>query len=237
MDVFGELWQGLGSFDVVLCSGLIYSVPNPMSLLLRLARVTGELLVIESASTTNGGDEPMMLFRGEEDGNPSNWWIPNRACLEQMLATAGFAGDLDGLGGAARGALDAGLRARGAARRRRPRAPAAAQAAADERPRRRPRARPPRAPAEPGGATLNVGIVSKWFNRGQPVVGRYLRSAVDELGHRSFVLAKPRREKGPMGGRARADRRLGPARRHRRLQLRDAARRVRGLGRGELAST
>ena len=47
---------------------------------------------------------------------------------------------------------------------------------------------------------MNVGIVSKWFNRGQPVVGRYLRSGVDELGHRSFVLAKPRREKGPMGG-------------------------------------
>jgi glycosyltransferase involved in cell wall biosynthesis len=47
---------------------------------------------------------------------------------------------------------------------------------------------------------MNVGIVSKWFNRGQPVVGRQLRSAVDALGHRSFVLAKPRREKGPMAG-------------------------------------
>ncbi|MBA2523226.1 MAG: glycosyltransferase family 4 protein [Solirubrobacterales bacterium] len=47
---------------------------------------------------------------------------------------------------------------------------------------------------------MNVGIVTKWFNRGQPVVGRQLRSAVDELGHRSFVLAKPRREKGPMSG-------------------------------------
>jgi glycosyltransferase involved in cell wall biosynthesis len=47
---------------------------------------------------------------------------------------------------------------------------------------------------------MNVGIVSKWFNRGQPVVGRYLRSGIDQLGHRSFVLAKPRREKGPMSG-------------------------------------
>jgi glycosyltransferase involved in cell wall biosynthesis len=47
---------------------------------------------------------------------------------------------------------------------------------------------------------VNVGIVSKWFNRGQPVVGRQLRSAVDALGHTSFVLAKPRREKGPMAG-------------------------------------
>jgi SAM-dependent methyltransferase len=92
MDVFGELWQGLGRFDVVLCSGLIYSVPSPMSLLLRLARVTGELLVIESASTTRGGEEPVMLFRGTEDSNPSNWWIPNRPCLEQMLDAAGFAG-------------------------------------------------------------------------------------------------------------------------------------------------
>ncbi|MCO5328311.1 MAG: glycosyltransferase family 4 protein [Solirubrobacterales bacterium] len=47
---------------------------------------------------------------------------------------------------------------------------------------------------------MNVGIVSKWFNRGQPVVGRQLRSAVDTLGHSSFVLAKPRREKGPKPG-------------------------------------
>lgn len=47
---------------------------------------------------------------------------------------------------------------------------------------------------------MNVGIVSKWFNRGQPVVGRQLRSAVDSLGHTSYVLAKPRREKGPRPG-------------------------------------
>ena len=47
---------------------------------------------------------------------------------------------------------------------------------------------------------MRVGLVSKWFNRGQPMVGRQIRSAVDQLGHTSFVLAKPRREKGPMGG-------------------------------------
>jgi len=47
---------------------------------------------------------------------------------------------------------------------------------------------------------MNVGIVTKWFNRGQPVVGRQLRSAVDQLGHESFILARPRREKGPMSG-------------------------------------
>jgi glycosyltransferase involved in cell wall biosynthesis len=47
---------------------------------------------------------------------------------------------------------------------------------------------------------MRVGIVSKWFNRGQPVVGRQLRSAVDALGHESFVLARPKKERGPRPG-------------------------------------
>jgi glycosyltransferase involved in cell wall biosynthesis len=47
---------------------------------------------------------------------------------------------------------------------------------------------------------VKVGVVTKWFNRGQPVVGRYLRSALDELGHETFILARPRREGGPMPG-------------------------------------
>lgn len=47
---------------------------------------------------------------------------------------------------------------------------------------------------------MRVGLVTKWFNRGQPIVGRYLRSALEELGQETFVLARPRREKGPMAG-------------------------------------
>jgi glycosyltransferase involved in cell wall biosynthesis len=40
---------------------------------------------------------------------------------------------------------------------------------------------------------MRIGICSWWFNRGQAVVGRYLRSALDELGHETFVLARPTR--------------------------------------------
>ncbi len=47
---------------------------------------------------------------------------------------------------------------------------------------------------------MRIGIVSKWFNRGQPVVGRYLRSALEELGHETFVLARPKKERGPRPG-------------------------------------
>ena len=47
---------------------------------------------------------------------------------------------------------------------------------------------------------MRVGVVTKWFNRGQPVVGRQLRSALDELGHETFVLARPKKERGPRPG-------------------------------------
>ena len=99
MDVFGDHWQGLDRFDVVLCSGLIYHVPNPMALLMRLRAVSGELLVIETASTSLGGDEPMMMFQDDEAGNPSNWWIPNRACIESDARDGRLRRDLDRLGG------------------------------------------------------------------------------------------------------------------------------------------
>ncbi len=41
---------------------------------------------------------------------------------------------------------------------------------------------------------MNIGIVSWWFNRGQATVARHVRSALDELGHRTFVLARPTRD-------------------------------------------
>ena len=47
---------------------------------------------------------------------------------------------------------------------------------------------------------MRIGVVSKWFNRGQPVVGRQTRSALEQLGHRTFVLARPKKERGPRPG-------------------------------------
>jgi glycosyltransferase involved in cell wall biosynthesis len=40
---------------------------------------------------------------------------------------------------------------------------------------------------------VRIGICSYWFNRGQAVVGRQLRSALDGLGHETSVLARPTR--------------------------------------------
>lgn len=38
---------------------------------------------------------------------------------------------------------------------------------------------------------MNIGIVSVWWNRGQATVARHLRTILDGLGHRTFVLARP----------------------------------------------
>jgi 1,2-diacylglycerol 3-alpha-glucosyltransferase len=40
---------------------------------------------------------------------------------------------------------------------------------------------------------MRIGICAYWFNRGQGVVARQLRSALEELGHETFVLARPTR--------------------------------------------
>jgi len=52
---------------------------------------------------------------------------------------------------------------------------------------------------------MRVGICAFWFNRGQGVVARQLRSALDELGHDTFVLGRPTKESFPMPQEARED--------------------------------
>jgi 1,2-diacylglycerol 3-alpha-glucosyltransferase len=52
---------------------------------------------------------------------------------------------------------------------------------------------------------MRVGICAFWFNRGQGVVARQLRSALDELGHETFVLGRPTKESFPMPQEARED--------------------------------
>jgi glycosyltransferase involved in cell wall biosynthesis len=52
---------------------------------------------------------------------------------------------------------------------------------------------------------MRVGICAFWFNRGQGVVARQLRSALEGLGHETFVLGRPTKESFPMPQEARED--------------------------------
>ena len=99
-------------FDVVLFMGVLYHLRHPLLALdLLHEHVVGDLLLFQSMqrgsdqirpvagdypfSERSVFDEPafprMHFVEHKYAGDPSNWWIPNRACAEAMLRSAGFA--------------------------------------------------------------------------------------------------------------------------------------------------
>lgn len=98
-------------FDLVIFMGVLYHLRHPL-LALDLLRehVVGDLLLFQSMQ--RGGEEvsrlesdypfwelsifeergfPRLHFMEKKyAGDPTNWWIPNRACVEAMLRSAGF---------------------------------------------------------------------------------------------------------------------------------------------------
>ncbi len=101
-----------------------------------------------------------------------------------------------------------------------------------------PRRRRNHARLEALGAAVRIGIVSKWIASGQAVVARQIRSALDELGHETFVLARPgsgpRAELAASAAAGDIDPVWEAAADHRGERAPRADRRVRGLGPGEL---
>jgi tRNA (mo5U34)-methyltransferase len=98
-------------FDLVLFMGVLYHLRHPLLALdLLHEHVVGDVLVFQSM--LRGSDEELPLSEdypfSEEAifsapgyprmhfverryaGDPTNWWIPNRACAEAMLRSAGF---------------------------------------------------------------------------------------------------------------------------------------------------
>lgn len=92
MDILSEKWLELDTYDVVLCSGVLYHIENVVSLLLRLRKVAGRLLVLETATRDVGVDEPLLLLKaGDHSGaNLSNWWVPNKPAVYELLRLCGF---------------------------------------------------------------------------------------------------------------------------------------------------
>ncbi|MHC1763012.1 MAG: TIGR04290 family methyltransferase [Verrucomicrobiia bacterium] len=98
-------------FDVVLFMGVLYHLRHPLLALdLLHEHVVKDLLVFQSMQ--RGNPDVMQIEKdypfSEEDifdrpefprmffieqhyaGDPTNWWVPNRACVEAMLRSAGF---------------------------------------------------------------------------------------------------------------------------------------------------
>jgi tRNA (mo5U34)-methyltransferase len=99
-------------FDLVLFLGVLYHLRHPLLALdLLHEHVVGDLLVFQSMlrgsdqlepvapdypfSETGIFDRPafprMHFIEERYSRDPTNWWVPNRACAEAMLRSAGFA--------------------------------------------------------------------------------------------------------------------------------------------------
>ena len=98
-------------FDIVLFLGVLYHLRHPLLALdLIRAHVVKDLFVFQSMQRGDPSVEPVAPDYGFFDkapfdapgyprlhfiesafaGDPTNWWVPNRACVEAMLRASGF---------------------------------------------------------------------------------------------------------------------------------------------------
>ena len=79
-------------FDVVFFLGVFYHLVDPVRALQNLVTLTKEVAVVESHLDLDKLDRPAMVFYpgAELNNDPTNWWGPNRQCMEALLKLVGF---------------------------------------------------------------------------------------------------------------------------------------------------
>ena len=88
--------ETLGTFDLVLCLGLLYHLPDPIRALriirsLSRSRMLLETLILDEELPQMGSIPLMRFFPGDTMcGDPTNYWAPNIACLKAMLDETEF---------------------------------------------------------------------------------------------------------------------------------------------------
>ena len=84
--------ERVGPFDVVLMLGVFYHLPNPLTCLAELGRIARSTLVVETHCDCLDDPLPAMRYYpgSELNGDDTNWWGPNPACMVGLLRNAGF---------------------------------------------------------------------------------------------------------------------------------------------------
>ena len=85
--------ERIGTFDLVLFCGVLYHLRDPFVGLARAAAVARATLVVETHLDAETVDRPAAIFYPGAvlNNDTSNWWGPNRACVQAMLQEVGFA--------------------------------------------------------------------------------------------------------------------------------------------------
>lgn len=82
----------LGTFDLVLCFGLLYHLENPFRAIRHLHTVTKRLLLIETMRVPDAHATMALLDEGVVEDQGLNYvaFYPSESCLVKMLYRAGF---------------------------------------------------------------------------------------------------------------------------------------------------
>ena len=92
IDVLDLSPDKIGTFDLVLCLGVLYHMRHPLLSLEKVFSVTGNQLILETTVELFSEERPAMVFYpGTEFANdPTNWCGANPAAVIAMLKTVGF---------------------------------------------------------------------------------------------------------------------------------------------------
>jgi tRNA (mo5U34)-methyltransferase len=76
----------------MLFAGVLYHLRHPLFELERVAKLVSSELIVEMHLDAMDYDRPAMVFYpgAELNSDDTNWWGPNRACVEAMLRDIGF---------------------------------------------------------------------------------------------------------------------------------------------------
>jgi tRNA (mo5U34)-methyltransferase len=83
---------GLGTFDIVLCLGVLYHLPDLMRGLWTLRQCVKDLLILETFISREHEDQPFARYlpTDSQNGDNTNFWAPNPLCCDVMLRDCGF---------------------------------------------------------------------------------------------------------------------------------------------------
>lgn len=84
--------ETVGMFDIALFLGVLYHAQDPMRYLRNVASICRELVIVETHVDALDYPRPAAVFYPFDtlNGDGSNFWGPNPACVESMLLEVGF---------------------------------------------------------------------------------------------------------------------------------------------------
>jgi tRNA (mo5U34)-methyltransferase len=92
IDVLDLSPERVGTFDVVLFLGVLYHMKHPMLAVEKVASVTRDMVILETAVDMLNYRRPAMAFYAADEmgADATNWCGPNPAAVVSMLKVAGF---------------------------------------------------------------------------------------------------------------------------------------------------